>query len=410
LRKFEKEWKMRSGRGSNLCVNFRCSNFFTVKPSMPLSSHHRRQLRAGGYSVLAAAWLCNTIGSVTYPDAPFHVDVLANVAFLGFGLAFWFTSDADNGSKHINGALLALQSLLILLSVSLEASYSTCLLGIVVLWQVTLAYGWGTAAAWCAVQTAVLLLSYTTHLALPEALRLAAVALGFQAFSIGMALVARAEAHGRVRMAKANEELHALQSRLAASSLLAERGRIARDLHDAVGHGLAALSLQLEVASHVASGQGLQHVLQAKSITESLLEDIREVIGIMRTEQIAHLGTALDKLAGKVDGTGIAITLAPDVRQDDAALNLVVFRIVQEAITNTLRHARARKMQISINNDDGMVVVEAKDDGCGRADMKPGHGLCGMRERVEACGGNVFFWTAPDAGFRVRAILPYGAA
>jgi signal transduction histidine kinase len=379
---------------------------------MLLTSDHRFLLRAGGYILWATAWFCYTIGWTQHPVLPGTAVIAGNLSFAAFGIAFWFASDSVRAHTRATALLLATETLIILLPMSLQASYSLCLLVIVVIWQVTLAYGWRVTAVWCAVQSLGLLVSYATYLDWAEALRLVAVAIGFQAFSMGTALVARAEAEGRQRLAQVNEELRAMQSRLSESTLQAERGRIARDLHDAVGHGLAALSLQLEVAGHVADGKGLHHVQQAKAITESLLNDIRQVIGLMRTEQIVDLQAALGKLAGMVGSTEIAITLAPDVRQGDPALNLVIFRIVQEAITNTLRHARAEKLQVSIANDAGMIVIEAKDDGRGGEEVKPGHGLSGIRERVEACGGNVFFWTQPESGFRVRAILPcvpYGA-
>jgi signal transduction histidine kinase len=138
-----------------------------------------------------------------------------------------------------------------------------------------------------------------------------------------------------------------------------------------------------------------------------LLEDIRKAIGLVRAEQIVDLGAALQKLTQMVGKTMVAVSVEPDVRQDDPALNMVIFRIVQEAITNTLRHAEAEELRVSVANDDGMVVVEARDNGRGRADFKLGYGLTGMRERVQSWGGNVFLWSQPGAGFRVRAILPY---
>jgi signal transduction histidine kinase len=102
--------------------------------------------------------------------------------------------------------------------------------------------------------------------------------------------------------------------------------------------------------------------------------------------------------------------LAPEVRQDDPALNMVIFRIVQESITNTLRHAHADRMQVLVSCENGLVIVEATDNGRGQVDMRPGHGLSGMRERAANWGGSVFLWTQPNAGFRVRAILPYALA
>jgi signal transduction histidine kinase len=375
---------------------------------MQLSFDHRFLLRFGGYTVVAMAWVAYIIGKlVSDEDPPPALLVLTNLCFVTFCAAFWLTSEEALARTRRNAALLGVQSALILLAVWQKAGYPIYLLCLVVVWQITLAYGWAIAAAFCAVKSLLLLLAFAAGLPWAEAARITAFALGFQVFAIGMAQAARAEAEGRARLAKANEELRAMQARLADSILQAERGRIARDLHDTVGHGLAALSLQLEVASHVTAGQGHYHVLQAKSVAASLLEDIRKAIGLVRAEQIVDLGAALQKLTQMVGKTMVAVSVEPDVRQDDPALNMVIFRIVQEAITNTLRHAEAEELRVSVANDDGMVVVEARDNGRGRADFKLGYGLTGMRERVQSWGGNVFLWSQPGAGFRVRAILPY---
>jgi signal transduction histidine kinase len=378
-----------------------------------MQSHldHRFLLRLMGFGVVGAAWAVYAIGKIGSGEALSLQRVLIlHLSIAAFCGAFWLTSADATVRSWRNAALLFIQSSLLLLAVGTSAGYSMYLLCIIVVWQVALAYRWKVALAASLLNSFLLMLAFAVSIPWFEAGRMAAFSVGLQLFAIGVAHVAGKEAEAAQRLAQNNEELRAMQARLADSVMQAERGRIARDLHDAVGHGLAALSLQLEVASHLVDEPALQHVQQAKALTSSLLDDIRKVIGMVREEQIVDLGAALDKLGQRVGDTQIAIKLAPEVRQDDPALNMVIFRIVQESITNTLRHANADQMQVSVSEENGMVIVEATDNGRGKAELRPGHGLSGMRERAANWGGNVFLWTQPDAGFRVRAILPYAAA
>ncbi|MES2296054.1 MAG: histidine kinase [Pseudomonadota bacterium] len=373
---------------------------------MLFKSHHRQPLRAGGYCVLAGAAVCIACGDGA-ASAP---RLLAGLgALFVFALLFWFSSDGSERAPQRGAALLALQSALTMLALGAGAHEAIYLLALPVLWQVTLAYGVGIGAAWGAVQALPLLL-HAARLPWSGALALVGAALALHGFALASAQLARSGEQLAQRLALENAQLRQSRSRLAHASARAERVRIARELHDAAGHSLAALSLQLEAASRSGAGAAAPHVEKAHATSAALLREIRALSGQMRTDMVDDLGAALDALAQKTGEAGIAITLAPQVRQDDPALNLVVLRVVQEAITNTLRHARARTLRIDIDEADGMLVVQAQDDGCGRAKVEPGHGLAGMRERVEARGGKVFFWSAPQAGFRVRAILPYGAA
>jgi signal transduction histidine kinase len=372
---------------------------------------HRFLLRLMGFGVVGAAWAVYIIGKIASAETLSLQRVLIlHLSVAAFCGAFWLTSANPSARSPRNALLLALQSGLVLLAVGFKAGYSMYLLCIIVVWQAALAYGWRVALWACCVNSTLLVLAFSASLPWAEAFRLGAFAVGFQLFAVVVAHIARSEAESARRLAQSNEELRAMQARLSDSVMQAERGRIARDLHDAVGHGLAALSLQLEVASHLAEEPALQHIQQSKSLTASLLDDIRSVIGMVREEHIVDLGAALAKLAQRVGDTEITITLAPEVRQDDPALNMVIFRIVQESITNTLRHAHADRMQVLVSCENGLVIVEATDNGRGQADMRPGHGLSGMRERAANWGGSVFLWTQPNAGFRVRAILPYALA
>ncbi len=206
-------------------------------------------------------------------------------------------------------------------------------------------------------------------------------------------------------LAAAHADLRATSALLAASSRDAERLRIARDLHDVVGHQLTALALELEIASHRVDGEAAQHVARARTVAKDLLRDMRAVVGELRGPG-GGLEPALREVLD-LPGLTAALSVDPAVRLDDAHLVAVV-RCVQEAATNALRHAPdATRLAVRVRRDgEGVVEVDVHDDGLGAVAWEPGHGLRGMQERVAALGGTLVVDPGPGRGFRVTARVP----
>lgn len=207
----------------------------------------------------------------------------------------------------------------------------------------------------------------------------------------------------RRRLTEAHVDLQAASVLLAESARTAERLRISRDLHDAIGHQLTVLTLELEAARHRTGEQVHEHVERADAVARELLHDVRSTVSELRAEP-ADLDTALTRVVQDVPGLQISVDVDPEVRVGEPE-QVALLRAVQEVVTNTLRHADARELWIEVRRHaGGDVVLTAVDDGRGVAEAVPGNGLRGMIERFDALGGEVGL--DGSDGFRVTARMP----
>jgi signal transduction histidine kinase len=229
---------------------------------------------------------------------------------------------------------------------------------------------------------------------------------GFQIFALGRAWSEQRERLAHEHLARANTELRATRALFAESSRVAERLRIARDLHDSLGHHLTALSLQLDVAARKMDGPAAEHIQQAHAITRLLLTDVRAVVGQLRDHGRIELGAALRSLATTDTVPHVHVDVAEALAVDTPAEANALLRCAQEVVTNAIRHAAAQHVWITVTSTPDGVALDARDDGIGAAAVVPGHGLSGMRERFAEYGGEVEFSSAAGQGFRVRASLP----
>ena len=199
-----------------------------------------------------------------------------------------------------------------------------------------------------------------------------------------------------------------------------ERLRIARDVHDVVAHAMVAINVQAGVAAHLVDrdpAQARSALRAIKATSGEALADLRATLGVLRAEDAAApvlpasgLGD-LDELAGPLRAAGVRVELdVADVNDVPAAVHAAGYRIVQEALTNVLRHAGASVVRVSAAREDGGVRVEVTDDGVGTGagDGGSGNGLRGMRERAAALSGTVESGPGEHGGWRVLARLPAG--
>lgn len=211
-------------------------------------------------------------------------------------------------------------------------------------------------------------------------------------------------------LARVNAELRATQQLLAESSRLAERLHISRELHDSMGHHLAALSLNLELASLRAERGVVEPVREAHAVAKLLLADVRNMVSALREDRALDLRHALETLVAGASEPRIHLALPSDLAVVDPSQAHAAFRCVQESITNAIRHAAARNLWIDVVNDGHGLEVRIRDDGRGAASVAPGNGLEGMRERLEEIGGRLTIESAPGEGFRLRAWLRWRAS
>jgi signal transduction histidine kinase len=193
---------------------------------------------------------------------------------------------------------------------------------------------------------------------------------------------------------------------IAHGSRMAERLRISRDLHDAIGHHLTALTLNLEAALQRTSGDAHEKIEVAQSIARSLLTDVREIVASMESEQGIDLGAAIRSLMSELPRPQIHLQIADDVRVDHPERARTIVYCAQEIITNAARHSGAENLWLVIDCDEGKVRIRAHDDGRGSDDVAAGFGLRAMRGRVEEIGGELRIDSGAGRGFDVTALVP----
>ncbi len=205
-----------------------------------------------------------------------------------------------------------------------------------------------------------------------------------------------------------------------------ERARIARELHDVVAHNVSIIVVQAVAAEDVFDERPdvARKALQTIEATgRDALAELRRLLQTMRPDEPENGedGHApqpgldhLDTLASTVQAAGLEVV----VQREGAAValpagvDLSAYRIVQEALTNTLRHAHATRAEVTVRYAADAVAIEVTDDGGGGApdpEAGGGHGLVGMRERAALVGGTIEIGAAPQGGFRIRAELPLGS-
>jgi signal transduction histidine kinase len=235
--------------------------------------------------------------------------------------------------------------------------------------------------------------------------------LGISALVFFTSMIASLQAEEREAQRRLNSELRATRALLAESTRIAERMRIARDLHDLIGHHLTALSLNLEVASHLTNPQAAEHVLKAQATAKHLLSDVREVVSELRQDDAIDLTQALRSLVEGVPGLNVQLDTPPRFSVEDPRRAQVLLRCAQEIITNTARHAGARNLWLRFDYvNANLLELAARDDGRGATNFRPGNGLSGMRERLAEFGGSVMVDPALHQGFALTVRLPLGEA
>ena len=225
-----------------------------------------------------------------------------------------------------------------------------------------------------------------------------------------------------VRNYRAGTESMRTERDLAAAEVRAvaanERARIARELHDVVAHGMSVVALQAVGGRRVLDtdpAQAREAFDTIERVTSDCLDEMRRLLGILRADDnqvpLAPQPT-LDQIAGLVEqarsaGTDVDVTVSGEARNLPPGVGLSAYRIVQEALTNALKHAPGARLCLRVRYEESSVIVEVVDDGPGdRGGSSRGHGLIGMRERVDLFGGTLEVGTRTEGGFGVRARLP----
>jgi signal transduction histidine kinase len=236
------------------------------------------------------------------------------------------------------------------------------------------------------------------------------------ALAVGQ-VVAESRARADARTAEAHEQ-EALRR------LAEERLRIARELHDVVSHSISMINVQAGVAVHVMDErpeEARAALVAIKTVSRDALRDLRSILGLLRQTDDAEPRRPVagleevPALADNVRKTGVRVALdlgEANGRPLPPSVDLTAYRVIQEGLTNVVRHAPGSAVTVTVRRQPGALLVEVADDGrtgaAAPAESRQGagHGLAGMGERVRAAGGSLEAGVRPGGGFSVRATLP----
>lgn len=332
------------------------------------------------------------------------------LAYLAFGAGYaWLTRDLGGRGRNAADYLL----LVVLTLAALGVSYfNGSGLGSVLLMVAACVLPWllplPLGAAWLLISQLAVAPVFIRWLGFPplEALMQSMLYAGFSGFVFVVSLVALQQAQAREEQRRLNAELRATRALLADSARVNERTRISRELHDLLGHHLTALSLNLEVASHLSDGRVKEHVQQAHTLARLLLTDVREAVSQLREGGAIDLAAALRPLAENVPKLMIEMDIEQPLTVDDPERAHVLLRCAQEAITNAVRHADASYLWLSARREGHNVVLRVRDDGRGSDQVTPGNGLRGLGERLRQHGGKLEIASRRGQGLQLTITLP----
>jgi signal transduction histidine kinase len=223
------------------------------------------------------------------------------------------------------------------------------------------------------------------------------------AFVIVFSLVARRERYARLTVERLAAEVETLAT-------TRERNRIARELHDSLGHYLTIANVQLEAARSVAEGRD-ERLAEVQQLLRKGLGELRLSVSVLREASSERLPftQAIAELVSETSTTGLAVelTTAGLGRPLPGAIGFALYRVAQEALTNVRRHARATKAIVHLDYQPGRVTLSVVDNGVGPGHLPPlGSGLSGLRERVDLLGGRFSVEVPSSGGFSVSAEIP----
>jgi signal transduction histidine kinase len=211
----------------------------------------------------------------------------------------------------------------------------------------------------------------------------------------------------------ANDKLRQYADQIEELATLKERNRLAREIHDSLGHYLTVVIVQIEAAVALFEKDrehSLDVLRKAQGLAQKGLADVRRSVATLRaspteTSSLIDSMTTLTEEC-RVSGLPAEFQLVGTPRNLSPPAELALYRAAQEALTNVRKHSQARTVTVSLNYSADSVWLKVHDDGIGAAELTKGYGLIGMHERVQNLGGEVKIVTAPDQGFTLEVGLP----
>lgn len=229
----------------------------------------------------------------------------------------------------------------------------------------------------------------------------------FHLFVVLMQSATQAEQRAKYELASKHQQLLATQQLLQAASRQSERTRIARNLHDVVGHHLTALAIQLQIASRLTDGEGRVQIDKCQQLARLLLADVREAVSTMRQYADMSLYEAISQLTALLpEQLKVKLAIAPEIMLTDLTQAQHLLCMVQEALSNSLKHAAATEIEIRAQLHNGQLVMTIHDNGKLAPYWRAGNGIKGMQERLAECGGSLAIASIQQA-MQLTLTLPY---
>ena len=241
-----------------------------------------------------------------------------------------------------------------------------------------------------------------------------ALVLAFVLLLVGAVL---AEHNSQTKLKVANQKLRQYALQIEDRAILEERNRIAREIHDSVGHYLTAQSIQLENTSLLLRSQPDKadyHLQTSRKLGQEALASIRTSVATLRNSEMRSLSQSLEELISQFRAGAnlpvnldLAITITIPLK-----ISTALYRITQEALTNIAKHAQASRVDLSLQNDPKMIKLTITDDGCGfnPTQNSTGFGLQGMEERAVALSGSFEISSTLGQGSTIQVNMPYSEA
>jgi signal transduction histidine kinase len=220
-----------------------------------------------------------------------------------------------------------------------------------------------------------------------------------------------------VDLEEANAQLAAYATQAEELAMTQERNRLAREIHDNLGHTLTIVNVQIEAAKVVMNSEperALDALNKAQELAQEGLTQVRESVAALRESPVSKrpLSAAIGPLVQEVRSTGIVtefkVVGKPQTLENKVALAL--YRAAQEGLTNVCKHARASRVDVLLDFQPSQVRLEVKDNGVGATETTGGFGLLGIRERMQLLGGKLEIRTGAGKGFWLMASVPVSNA
>jgi signal transduction histidine kinase len=222
--------------------------------------------------------------------------------------------------------------------------------------------------------------------------------------AITMAAIAVEERRLRLRLEAGNDRLRAYAAEVASLSSAAERNRLARDIHDGLGHRLTESAILIEQASALRNHDAAaadRALVEAHRAVRQALDEVRQSVRALHPA-----GFRLSSAVAGLSGGSVSVDVAGEENGHPLPVLTAVYRAAQEGITNARRHAGAERITVRLAFAPDAVTLVVADDGCGFVPDQPGFGLSGMRERIEEVGGRLAVDSRPGAGTRLTVSVP----